>query len=166
MNIFYLDKDPTRAAQYMCDTHVVKMTLEYAQILSTIIQTQPICNGAGYVEGLYKPTHVNHPSVLWAADSPTNLNWFVKHALATADEYTYRYRKKHKSGEVIELAAHFLDMYEPVKINSGWTEPAQCMPDHYKVSGDSVKAYRNYYLGEKKHFAKWAHKRKAPYWWR
>ncbi len=29
----------------------------------------------------------------------------------------------------------------------------QCMPDEYKVSGDSVAAYRNYYVNEKAHCA-------------
>jgi len=35
MNIFYLDKDPVKAAQYSCDKHVVKMILESAQMLCT-----------------------------------------------------------------------------------------------------------------------------------
>jgi len=29
MNIFVLDYDPELAASYMCDQHVVKMSLEY-----------------------------------------------------------------------------------------------------------------------------------------
>ena len=35
MNIFYLDRDEQKAAQYHCDKHVVKMILESAQLLST-----------------------------------------------------------------------------------------------------------------------------------
>ena len=35
MNIFVLDKDPVKAAQYQCDKHVVKMIVESAQMLST-----------------------------------------------------------------------------------------------------------------------------------
>ena len=35
MNIFYLHNDPQIAAQMHCDKHVVKMILEYAQLLST-----------------------------------------------------------------------------------------------------------------------------------
>ena len=35
MNIFVLDENPITAAQMHCDKHVVKMVLEYAQILST-----------------------------------------------------------------------------------------------------------------------------------
>ena len=35
MNIFYLDKDPKIAARLHCDKHVVKMIIEYAQLMST-----------------------------------------------------------------------------------------------------------------------------------
>lgn len=33
MNLFWLDNDPVKLAQYHCDKHVVKMVLETAQIL-------------------------------------------------------------------------------------------------------------------------------------
>ena len=35
MNIFYLNKDPRIAAELHVDKHVVKMIVEYAQLLST-----------------------------------------------------------------------------------------------------------------------------------
>jgi len=35
MNIFYLHKDPDICASYHCDKHVLKMIIEYAQLLST-----------------------------------------------------------------------------------------------------------------------------------
>ena len=34
MNIFFLDKDPVKAAQMQCDKHVVKMVLETAQMVT------------------------------------------------------------------------------------------------------------------------------------
>lgn len=37
MNIFYLDEDVTLCAQYHCDKHVIKMILESAQILCTVL---------------------------------------------------------------------------------------------------------------------------------
>ena len=40
MNIFYLDKDPKKAAEYSCDKHVVKMILESAQMLCTAHRVQ------------------------------------------------------------------------------------------------------------------------------
>mgnify|MGYP006111384259 CR=1 FL=1 len=36
MNIFCLDKDPVKAAEMMCDKHVVKMIIESCQILSAV----------------------------------------------------------------------------------------------------------------------------------
>ena len=35
MNIFYLHEDPQTSAKMHCDKHVVKMIIEYAQMLST-----------------------------------------------------------------------------------------------------------------------------------
>jgi hypothetical protein len=37
------------------------------------------------------------------------------------------------------------------------------MPDEYKVSGNSVRSYINYYLGAKQHLAAWK-KRQIPEW--
>ena len=38
MNIFHLDKNPIKCAEYHCDKHVVKMILETSQMLSTAYQ--------------------------------------------------------------------------------------------------------------------------------
>ena len=35
MNLFYLHNDPVKSAEMHCDKHVVKMIIEYAQMLST-----------------------------------------------------------------------------------------------------------------------------------
>ena len=35
MNIFYLHDDPVNLQKMHCDKHVVKMIIEYAQLLST-----------------------------------------------------------------------------------------------------------------------------------
>ena len=37
MNIFILDRDPKVCAQYHCDKHVVKMILETAQMICTVL---------------------------------------------------------------------------------------------------------------------------------
>ena len=60
MNIFYLDRHPIKAAQMMCDKHVVKMILESAQMLST---AHRVLDGDEYADkvGLYKMAHKNHP---------------------------------------------------------------------------------------------------------
>jgi hypothetical protein len=144
MNIFILDRDPVIAAQSQFNKHIVKMTLESAQILSTI-------TGRGY-----KPTHANHPCVKWAAFSKSNFDWLVQHSLAIADEYTYRYGKIHKSKAIIELCSS-CDIPD-----YGLTDFALAMPEEFRGL-DAVQAYRSYY-GSKKDFAVWT-KREPPSWW-
>ena len=39
VNLFYLDKNPKKCAQYYCDKHVNKIMIEIAQILSQIHHT-------------------------------------------------------------------------------------------------------------------------------
>jgi len=146
MNIFVLSSNPVEAAQMQCDKHVVKMCLETAQMLSTI------------VGGPYKPTHANHPCTLWAASSKGNFLWLKEHGLALCAEYTYRYSKIHKSEAVIQNA----DVPDTISHIDFVLEFVQCMPPEYKQE-DAVAAYRAYYHS-KAHFAKWT-KRPIPYWW-
>ena len=148
MNIFFLDRKPDIAAQMMHDKHVVKMILETAQILSTVVHQY-----RANVEGLYKPTHENHPCVLWAGKSLEHFWWLYEHGSALCWEYAYRYGKDHKSSAIIAKAA--LEM-QPT--TWGWNtmeEPPQAMPDEFKVPGDAVQAYRNYYLGRKVEQSRW-----------
>ena len=62
MNIFYLDKDPRKAAEFQYNKHVVKMILETAQILCTAHH----CIMGEDADVPYKSTHKNHPSTVWA----------------------------------------------------------------------------------------------------
>lgn len=126
------------------DKHVVKMILESAQIMSTVY--------ARYGQPApYRATHANHPSVRWAGDSWEHYQWLAAHAKALCAEYTFRYGKVHASEKVID------QLYlRPVGLTASWiSEPPQCMPDEYKVDGDAVTAYRNYYLGAKVAQSKW-----------
>lgn len=45
----------------------------------------------------------------------------------------------------------------------GLTKFALAMPDKY-MNNDPVKAYRDYYIGDKRHIAQW--KNGIPYWWK
>ena len=146
MNIFILSQDPHKAAQYMCDKHVVKLLLESAQMLSTV---------SG---GPYKPTHANHPCTLWAGAARDNYHWLVEHALELCREYTYRYGRTHKCEPItLQLAS------PPPHIPRGGTPFVQCMPDEFRHPTDPVAAYRAYY--HSKTFAAWNRGRPAPSWW-
>lgn len=145
MNIFYTDRDPVVCAKDHCDKHVVKMILEYAQLLSTAHR----CNGNDN-EVLYKVTHKNHPSAIWTRENTKHYDWLYRLWEALSAEYTNRYGKVHKSWDRLSTALRD----SPRGIPSGdYTDPPQCMPDEYKCT-DTVKAYRNYVrLG--KEFAVW-----------
>ena len=152
MNIFVLDLDIETCARYHCDQHVVKMILESAQIACTAL------NKKGF-ETPYKSTHMKHPCVLWAGASFSNLQWLLKLARALNQEYRYRYQKAkdHSSLAVIDQIQGM--MFESI----GLTEFPQAMPKQYKVLGDPVQAYRNFYVGEKLKFARWT-RRRRPAW--
>ena len=138
MNIFYLDKNPKLCAQYHVDRHVVKMILETAQLLST---AHWLTGG----EGPYRATHKNHPSAIWARSNKSNYNWLCKLGLELCEEYTYRYGKVHLSIQKCLKALEVAPINMPTKL---FEQPPQCMPDEYKDKC-SVKAYWNYYIGEK-----------------
>jgi predicted ATP-dependent endonuclease of OLD family len=133
MNIFYLHKDPTKAANAQYNKHVVKMILESAQLLCT---AHLIVDGDN-ANVPYKATHKNHPSAIWARESLSNYYWLYDHMIALGKEYTKRYSKEHltiaKCKEPLKLAPKALLKLEP-------TEMPQCMPDAYKVLGNSVKS--------------------------
>jgi hypothetical protein len=142
MNIFYLDKDPDKAATMMYNKHVVKMILESAQLLCT---AHHVLDGDD-ADVPYKPTHKNHPSAIWVRESADNYAWLYFHMLALGEEYTKRYGKKHLTITKCEDA---LSNIPGGMLNIGATPMPQCMPDQYKVPGDSVTAYWNYYEAEK-----------------
>ena len=158
MNIFYLHRDPRVAARYHNDKHVVKMILESAQMLSTAHRELD----GNINEDVYRATHKNHPSTIWARQSYQNYMWLFDLFVSLCEEYTHRYGKVHltdqKLREVLRSAPRMLDR------NKSFTQPPQCMPDEYKVDGNSVSAYRKYYMGEKSGLAKWS-KRRKPLWW-
>jgi len=54
MNIFFLDREANKAAQYHSDKHVVKMVLETAQILSTVVRIKRGYPGVYSLDGLDK----------------------------------------------------------------------------------------------------------------
>lgn len=185
MNIFYLHNNVVQCAQWHVDKHVVKMILESCQLLSTarrLIDGVPTIEKR-YVQGslparfrnvkrwvlvdnpavdkiIYQATHINHPSAVWVRHSFENYCWLSDLTFALIDEYKYRYGKEHKC----EIVARHL-AYPPVNNfpHEGFTEPTPAMPDEYKVYGDSITSYHNYYRGSKARMASWKN-RDVPEW--
>ena len=176
MNIFILDNDINKCAEYHVDKHVIKMCLESAQMLCT---THWISKYLGYVprklnreeritlqgqsvrlprQFPYLPAMQNHPCTIWVRESLDNYEWLYCLALALNDEYGYRYGgKSHKSIEQVVLKLPDIDL--PRK---GLTPFAQAMPDEYK-NEDAVIAYRKYYTNDKYNLFSWK-SREMPEW--
>lgn len=181
MNLFYLDEDLDKCAEYHIDKHVGKMQLEAAQLLTTTLWVDKYL---GYIprklnsEELqvikshkklepsieertftrYLPTHENHPSAIWVRSSLEHFYWTVCYVNALNSETQWRGNKSHAS------CAEVNKMPEPINLpDIGWTAPTLAMPDKYK-SEDAVESYRNYYIHDKAEIASWK-KRNKPYWW-
>jgi hypothetical protein len=150
MNIFILDYDIKRSAQYHCDQHVNKMILEAAQMICTVTSQH------GF-EVPYKATHAKHPCTLWAGASLENYLYVCDYAYYLNEEAKSRYKRKadHKSWLVIESLA------VPEIPSRGLMPFAKCMPEEFKVISDPVVAYRKYY--KTKEFATW--KTTVPDWY-
>ena len=153
MNIFVLDENPSIAAQYHCDRHVVKMVLESCQLLN-------IAHAAVHeVKTPYKAKGFrNHPCSVWVRESLSNYNWLLELGFAISKEYTHRYSKIHKCHQVLLWAK---ENTLPVK-DIGLTPFIQAMPDDVQ-NKDTVTAYRNYYIEYKSHFCTWKN-RPIPSW--
>jgi hypothetical protein len=153
MNIFVLDENPKTAAWMQCDRHSVKMVLETAQMLCTVLHSLG-CSVP------YRPTHGSHPCTKWVASSQEAFNWTVCHGLALCETYTARYGKIHASEKIIiESKKHYL-MLPNISIRPF----VQCMPEQYQVPTDPVLAYRKFYVGEKASFARWSPPASTPDW--
>lgn len=173
MNIFFLAKNARECAKYHCNKHVVKMILEYAQILctthrvidGTLIQNKSnrkiwIFNDSRE-NTFYKSTHVNHPSVVWARQTTHNYNWLYSLFSHLCSEYEYRYHKTHLSWKKLN---EYLK-YPPAHLSSDlpFTTPPLAMPDTCKIPDAAVESYRKYYILEKASFCKWTN-RSIPEW--
>lgn len=167
MNIFYLSHDVDECAQYHVDKHVVKMILEYAQLLSTthrvldgkLIDKKYIMEDSKVNEGIYKATHINHPSTIWVRQSKENYVWLYRLWMSLMQEYTYRYDKRH----ACERLKNFLKVVPKNIKDEEFTEPTPAMPDLYKIDGDSIASYRNYYSDAKRNLHSWKN-RYTPEW--
>ena len=110
MNIFVLDLDPKKCAEYHCDKHLSKMCVEHSQILGSIAWTTRGINSKKEIteelqnqfkgfprtkeNGIpfpYGITHKNHPCTVWARECHENYQWLCDVTLEMCKEYTRRY---------------------------------------------------------------------------
>ena len=179
MNIFYLHNDPKVCAELHVDKHVVKMIVEYAQLLSTAHRMLDGIEWTDYSKNgrkikryrlenpnkdkvIYKACHYNHPSAVWVRENKLHYQWLYNLFKKLGHEYTHRYGKVHSTNlllnQLLEEAPNNIPVID-------WKDPPPAMK-HYPdciVPGDSLQSYKNYYIVAKAYFAKWS-KRDTPKW--
>lgn len=155
MNIFILDQNTVLNAQMHADKHVVKMIVEYCQLLSTSCHVHNVA-----VEGMYRKTHVNHPSAVWARETRSNFEYLLTLTIDLLNEYTHRYGKVHASSRLIPL---FIDAIS--KIPAGPLTPFAIVVDKENTLGstDAVAEYRHLYKTSKRAMCTWKN-RNQPEW--
>ena len=183
MNIFYVDKDPVKAAQMLLDKHVVKMILESAQMLCT---AKRVLDGKEYFDTtkngrkikrwrldnpneeaiIYKAGWLNHPSTQWVLQSAYNYVWLYKHMMALNDEYKRRYNHTKDHLTIQKLSQLLQTPPKNARIDVMGTDATPAMPDECKVPGDVVASYRKYYIMKKQRFATWKSPAKMPQWFK
>lgn len=183
MNIFTTNECPVVSAQEMCDKHVVKMIVEYAQLMST---AHRVIDGKEY-EGrtrlnrrikrwlhpnkeleqiLYKASHIKHPSGIWCRTTTGNYEWLYRHFLAACAEYTHRYGKVH----LTELKLSKIFKTPPKNLPTGprtefavaiaADQTCRKIPDFNSLK--PVDKYKQYIINDKP-FAVWTN-RQPPEW--
>lgn len=145
---------------YHCDAHCRKMIIEYAQMLSTAHRLldgekmQSLKNNRKYStyilqddreSVLYKSTHANHPSAIWARETSENYLWLYSLFIELSQEFFHRYGKHHATFLKLKDALSVL----PTNIKQDQlSEIPQCMPDLYKDQL-VVESYRKFYAIDK-----------------
>jgi hypothetical protein len=162
MNIFYLSRDPVEAAKFHCDTHVIKMILESAQLLFT---AHHITDSSKLVDldfKVYKPTHANHPCGKWVRENISHYMWLASLAWCLCLEYTERYNKTHATQYAITWLYHNppllpeIDFYDPPQAMG---KTPECMRE------DTVEAYRVLYRDVKSKMGRFGYKKSSiPEW--
>jgi hypothetical protein len=153
MNLFFLDDDFEKCAQYHVDKHVSKIFLEAMQIVCTNFNLQEI-------NAPYRASHKNHPTTVWARASRANFEWVINYGSALSKEYSYRYSKQHACNRVLSWAQANAGLLSfPSEEPTSFT---LAMPEKYRKDCP-IQSYRSYYIGEKSHLFSWT-KRRKPDW--
>lgn len=170
MNIFFLHDDYNIAAREHCDKHVVKMIVEYTQLLSTahrvldgiLVNKKWILSDITLEDKLYKPTHIKHPSAVWVRCSIHNYVWLYNLLGALLKEYNFRYEKIHKI-KTTGLYDMLKLIPKNIPINISFTYPPLTMNEECKMENDVINSYKKFYIMRKYKFATWK-KRPIPNW--
>jgi hypothetical protein len=178
----------SRCSRYHFNKHVIKMIIEYTQLLSTCWHMLAPEKALEHMNNklIYKKTHVNHPCNIWVRLHQNNYLYVAKLAFSLCNEWRYRYNH-HKIHTCEPKLLFMLKNIPPINntvITKSKNNPKcllgpfpQAMPEDCKIRKNTVhtcvKAYRKYYKSKhKQHLVSWTKKRgtatknmKQPPWW-
>lgn len=171
---------------YMFQQMSVFSTIEMYNIKAKELNLPPLFSE------LYKPTHKNHPSVVWAGDSIGNYSWLYRYFLQLGLEYKHRFNKDHAS--ILKLQSLLSQPPSDMRIGSG-LQPARVVASprlmtiyyghQYIFEGNTydphgtepynegmaqtwdnaVSMYQQYYCVEKFELGRWTN-REIPSWFK
>jgi hypothetical protein len=163
MNIFYLSNNTKECAEFHMDKHVVKMILEYSQILCTSHRIIDNINESHFLnEVLYKKTHQKHPSVLWCMKCEENYMWLYSLLVNLIDVFKKRYnRHQHKSENLLK---YLINTPNNINKNEKFSPPPLTIKEESKISSCHIECYKRCYQTEKKHLG-WGNEEDIPSWY-
>ena len=155
MNIFVTDHCPIQSARNLPDKHIVKMPLETCQMLAIIYSDWYYGVGKLYKQDgtPYRTQHGafrKHPCTMWAAATPYNLAWLIRHGYALCHEYNLRYGKVHTCLDVIEQAERiYHKSFNNLMLSDASRKVGiftRAMPEYLKYDDtiDTIEAYKRY----------------------
>ena len=183
MNLFILSECPIKSAQMQCNTHINKMTVESAQMLSTAhrmldghaekrpsksgkrLSTHWIHPDSHFDNTLYKAVHYHHPCTVWTMETIENYKWHYVHFVALAKEFQYRYDKEHKSFTVLKDILRLPPKNIPDESLTDWPLAMGSNPE-CMFPEDPVKSYRLFYQTKQERFKMVWSKRPIPKWFK
>lgn len=190
MNIFVLDRCVRALAKAYFATHLTKIPLEIAQILTAALHLRgmlpktlphPYCDEEADIKP-YRVSHTHHPWCIATARSPAVYRYVVSVGTALFDQFEAVRGKNHKSRLWFDALAKLVPDTEVELPYRGETVDALfvpadgpecrvplCFPVDYirrDSSGkvDVVASYRQYVIQDKARLAKWDCAQ-SPTWW-
>lgn len=158
MNIFVTSVCPQESAKFLDDKRVVKMCSESLQMICTALTLK----GVNHADLPMKPTHVNHPSNIWARSSRSNFLWLCDHYDALCKEKLARYpnNKPYMYASLTENLKGYAKLFGDI----GLTKFANCAANSslgisYQHIEEVTIAYQ-LYLNER-----WGTDKRAPTWY-
>ena len=173
MNLFFLDLDPKKCAEYHCDKHVVKMILEIIQMLYTahnVLKTKNLPTGS------YRSFNPHHPTAVWIRLCDENYTYACEVAFYLCEEYRFRYNRIHSCEKhlnwLINNKPTFIHVEEPYKnskkqvylshLSDKYTPVPLAMPED-SIRKLTINSYRSYYNIHKKRFTTWTNRPTPPW---